>query len=55
MRHDLEQDLATVSDDELEAASDLLDAVQTGTAYPPEGTRVGHFTVRYVPTPPCQK
>jgi hypothetical protein len=37
-----------VSDEDLEAASEMLDGLVNGTHYPPAGSTIGPFTVRYI-------
>lgn len=37
-----------VGGEELEAAGDILDALQAGTHYPAEGEKIGMLTVRYL-------
>lgn len=38
-----------VSDEDLQAASDMFDRLIAGTLYPPEGTKVGPYTIHYAP------
>jgi hypothetical protein len=37
-----------ITPDDLEAASEMFDSLIAGTMYPPAGSKIGPFTVRYL-------